>query len=382
MGSPPVLDFEALLRPFDGDSPAGEDLRARTDSDPAYFGVKDVRTEARSAERQGLFGPVIGAQEAATWKPLVDRATEILGARSKDLEIAAWLVEALARTKGFAGLRDGFRLVRELSEKFWDGLHPMPDEDGLETRIAPLSGLNGFGGGGTLIAPIARIPLTDPRSVDPVGTWSCRQAEEIAKLEEDARAERIANGSTDPEQVSQAAAESSAEFYTTLLGDLQGALEELALLSSCLDERCGADSPPTSALREALEDSQAVARFLSRDVLPGGLDGPQGESTGASDPEPGTNSADSATRAPDPAMTGAGMTGSPNSREEAFRALEGIAEFFRRTEPHSPLPFLLERAVRWGRLPLPRLLEELIPDGSARDTFAQLTGVQSDTDED
>ena len=42
--------------------------------------------------------------------------------------------------------------------------------------------------------------------------------------------------------------------------------------------------------------------------------------------------------------------------------LQEIAEYFRRTEPHSPLAYALEQAVRWGRTPLPKLLEELIPD--------------------
>ena len=41
-------------------------------------------------------------------------------------------------------------------------------------------------------------------------------------------------------------------------------------------------------------------------------------------------------------------------QEDAFRVLTSVADYFRRTEPHSPISFLLERAVRWGRLPLPR----------------------------
>ena len=52
-----------------------------------------------------------------------------------------------------------------------------------------------------------------------------------------------------------------------------------------------------------------------------------------------------------------------------------IADFFRRNEPHSPIPFALEQAVRWGQMPLPQLLRELIPDDGSRQNFFKLTGI-------
>ena len=56
-------------------------------------------------------------------------------------------------------------------------------------------------------------------------------------------------------------------------------------------------------------------------------------------------------------------------------ALKAVADFFRRSEPHSPLPFALEQAVRWGQMPLPQLLRELIPDEGARHNLFKLTGI-------
>ena len=55
--------------------------------------------------------------------------------------------------------------------------------------------------------------------------------------------------------------------------------------------------------------------------------------------------------------------------------LQEIAEYFRRTEPHSPIPYSLEQAVRWGRTPLPELLEELIPDPGGREHYFRLAGI-------
>jgi type VI secretion system protein ImpA len=53
-----------------------------------------------------------------------------------------------------------------------------------------------------------------------------------------------------------------------------------------------------------------------------------------------------------------------------------VAEFFRRTEPHSPVSYALEQAVRWGRMPLPELIRELVTDESVRRDFFRRTGMK------
>ena len=50
------------------------------------------------------------------------------------------------------------------------------------------------------------------------------------------------------------------------------------------------------------------------------------------------------------------------SREEAYAVLESIAEYLGSIEPHSPTPYLIRRAVRWGRMPLPELMEEIVQE--------------------
>ena len=50
------------------------------------------------------------------------------------------------------------------------------------------------------------------------------------------------------------------------------------------------------------------------------------------------------------------------TREQVFEELANIAKYFRSTEPHSPVSYLIEKAIRWGHLSLPELLNELISD--------------------
>src|SRR5262245_21468936 len=163
MPSPEVLDFAWLLAPIGGDNPAGADLRNDSPLDSPYHAARDARARARAAEKKLVLGGDDGEQPAPPdWRPVRQQGLRALAEKSKDLEVAAYLIEALVRLEGFAGLRDGFRLTRELVEQFWEGLYPLPDEDGLSGKVAPLAGLNGDEGEGTLLEPITRIPLTEP----------------------------------------------------------------------------------------------------------------------------------------------------------------------------------------------------------------------------
>ena len=45
---------------------------------------------------------------------------------------------------------------------------------------------------------------------------------------------------------------------------------------------------------------------------------------------------------------------------DALRRLAAVADYFRRTEPHSPVAYLVQRAVRWGEMPLEEWLRDVI----------------------
>ena len=47
-------------------------------------------------------------------------------------------------------------------------------------------------------------------------------------------------------------------------------------------------------------------------------------------------------------------------RSHAYQLLEEIARYLAEHEPHSPTPYLLARAVNWGRMPLPDLMRDIV----------------------
>jgi type VI secretion system protein ImpA len=356
-----AADFEKLLAPIEGVLPVGPDLR--TDSSPTsiYYAVKDARMAARASERQMMLeghhsGPPL------EWRPVLERGFEALAEKSKDLELAAYVVEALVRLQGFPGLRDGFCLLRELVERFWDQLYPLPDEDGIDTRVAPLAGLNGDGAEGTLMGPLVRVPLTAGANAGPYSYSDYQQAQALHGTSEEVRAKRIARGAITMEQFTQAVNETPPEFFDNLVQVLKDCQDEFEKLTAALDKACGDRSPPTSAIRSSLEQCLDTVRATAGHKLKS--EAAPAEAPAAVETAPGMNG-----------TVAARPPGEVQTREEAFAAITKIADFFRRTEPHSPMSYALDQVVRWGRLPLPQLLLELVPDRGPREYLGKLVGI-------
>jgi type VI secretion system protein ImpA len=368
MASPPTIDVESLLQPISEEAPCGVSLRDDPTTAQLYYQVKDARQAASAAERAGARGEEEGAPPAQKpdWRLVVQLASDAIRDKSKDLWIAAWLLEGLVRLHGFAGLRDGFQVVRELCHRYFDCIHPRPDDDGLATTVAQLAGLNGEGSEGALLAPIAAIPLTQGTSVGPLTGHDYADAESVARTADpDARAKRIAQGAKTLQMFETAASETSREFFLELREDILAAIAEFDKLTTVLAEKCGIDgngysaAPPSSKIAAALADSLARLHSIGGNVF-----GPEATPQGGAD-------------APDASgHPAAARAGNISGREDAFQQLMRVAEFFRRTEPHSPVSYALEQAVRWGRMPLPELIRELVTDDSVRRDLFRRTGMR------
>ena len=365
MASQDNLDFEALLVPIEGDNAAGENLRDDASPTSVYYQIKDARSAARAAERN----MEMDEEQSGfldEWRSILELSPDVIATRSKDLEIASWLTEALLRAHGFSGLRDGFRLIHGMVENFWDDLYPLEDEDGVETKVAPLTGLNGDGGDGTLIQPIRKVLITQGASDEPYAYWQYEQAGELAKVaDEEKRQARIDAGALTMDQMTRAVAETPAPFYSELVDDLKASLEEFAKLNALLDEKCGMDSPPASNIRNLLQTVLDEVGFLAKDKLI--VDAP---AAAEGDEAAGDTASGGGAAAAGPAVPGA-----ISNREDAFNTLLKVADYFRKTEPHSTMSYTLEELVRRARMPLSDLLVELIPDDEARRGFLMRAGI-------
>lgn len=360
------FDLERLLVPIGGDNPAGIDPRADYSATSPYNRLRDARSEARAAERAmdaSAEEPVLPPQ----WRTIRELADTLIAEQAKDLEVAAWYTEALLRLDGFAGLAAGIRLMHGLVEGFWEGLYPLPDEDGMLTKVAPVTGLNGEGGDGALTQPIRKVPLIRTPEGTPLALWQIEQADALESLDDERKEARIAAGALTSAAVAKAAASMPASHFVALLCDLRDAASGWAALAAGLDSRAGADAPPTSAVRDLLDTVIAAVTRLAGDKL---ADAPPGE-----DAPPGA-AGEQAPAATEGAPSRAARPGEIASREDALRMLEEVARWFRRAEPQSPLSYTLEEAVRRGRMTLPDLLVELMPDETTRSGFLSSLGIR------
>ena len=346
MATPSLLDFEALLAPISGDNPAGAWLRYAGD----YDEINSLRPKAdRDAFEAG--------GQAGQWPAIEKLCSRKLREKSKDLSIASWLTEALVHQHGFAGMRDGIKLIHGLLEQYWDTVYPLPDEGDLEVRGAPLQSLFERNAGVWLNeTKLTKGDIPNDDGGDPIPvTYNLWQA-------------IVVNRSADHTHLQggmeKATADSPTDYYKSVLEDLGGAEAALDELKALMAQQFGDAAPGVTAVTDALRNCKGrVATVLKSrgvdDVPDVGDETSDGTSGGGSE------------------SSGSGG-GALRTREDAARRLREVAEFFRRTEPHSPVPYLIQRAIAWSQMSFEQLLGELVKDEGSRQAINSTLGIRDD----
>src|SRR5271166_5924097 len=243
-----------LAAPLPGDAPAGADLRQDFTPQSLYYRLRDARAEAREIERRVDHDPSADAGVPIQWRTVRDLAIKALGEQTKDLEIAAWLTEALVRLEGMSGLAAGSSVIAGLAAALWDnGLHPQPDEEGIETQVAPITGLSGQGTDGTLMQPLRKCVLFPGPDGEPVSYWQYLQSEELETITDAARRkQRLAAKVVPLADMASAARQAGGARLSALRSEVQGALKAWTHMSEVVEAKAGAAAPPTSRVRDLL----------------------------------------------------------------------------------------------------------------------------------
>ncbi|HEU4852489.1 MAG TPA: type VI secretion system ImpA family N-terminal domain-containing protein [Telluria sp.] len=286
-----------MLKPIDVAMPSGEDI--------SFSSAIDEIAKARVSDDPSLDQ---GAWETdlreADWGFVARCCAELIANRSKDLRLSVWLAEAGALTDGLRGLGDGLRVVAGLCERFWDDVHPQPDENGHELRIGNLSWI------------AARTPQLLASFAPAVDAGTLGQQ----------------------------------------VLDAEHCMKAIAELEKVVDAKLGAEGPGFTAARSAMEQ-------LQRDIEAAVRAAGAGEEEGAGPGQAGQAQA-------------AHIGGAVQSRAQALAQLRTIADFFRRTEPHSPVAYLADKAAEWGSQPLHEWLRGVIKDPAACAHVEEMLGVR------
>ena len=329
-----------LLNPIEGPNPSGSNLRY----EPVYDKIKEARRE----EDQPPPGMTERDRKVADNLLVIKLTTDLLTNKTKDLQLAAWLTEALVKRKGFAGLKDGLGLCYGFVDKFWDTVYPELEEGDAQSRGAPL----GFVGT-KLEIPLKLVPVVEKAAYSLLDYQQSREVgyEDQAKTD-DAKKKRAAlvkEGKLTPEIFEKAFEETPKKFYAQAEQDLDLCLLTLTQLKKTCDEKFGEDGPAFGPLQSSLDATRHLMHgFLQKkrekepdpvDVVAAAGDAAAGEAQG---------------EAAGPVRTGVLISvetsSEPADRVDSIRKVAEAAAFLRQREPTSPASYLMLRGLRWGEL--------------------------------
>jgi type VI secretion system protein ImpA len=349
--------LEELLAPVTDSSPCGAPRAA----DAILQKVAEAAREDDPHANHGIWAKPL---KRADWGLVAKLCGDTLAHGVKDLRLVGWLGKAWVRQCGVAGLVDGARLMAGMVAQYWEGLYPAApggDQDGRLDVLAWFDRHMDDALGSVQVAagasPAGRLFT--------LNEWTLvLHHEQVAAQGADPRRK---NAAPDPKQLTRqhfatAVTMTPAEFYLGMLYQLRDAQDALAQLEMELGLRLGEDAPHMLAIAARIEQCYQAMQELAgvgRD-LELVLAQEESEDEAQAGPAPGA------------ACRGHG----PRNRKDAYRLLAQIAEYLLYTEPHSPVPYLVKRAVAWGDMSLAELLQELLDSESDLKQINRLLGTR------
>lgn len=340
---PPVFDIDALVLPIPGaESQGGVPL-------PGTL-LAELNRLRRSAPAVADGGPD-GKRPAPDFRAVLDDATAALINTSKDLDLVVRVVEAATQVHGPAGLRDGLRLLHRVVTDCWDWVYPVS----FGARGNRVKWLN------TATGAAADFPLTVQRMKlidcggDSFSHFDVLDPGRSADLEA-------------------ALPQCKPERLVVTYAHLTDALATVRELAKELNKRLVTDDGDSSApdltgppKEHDMNLGTAIRNCLQSVVQVAARRGVSLDGSSAAD---GAETPNQPTAAPETARAVGG------SRDDLYFQLDRIAAALKRIEPHSPVPYLLERCVKLGRLPFPELMRSVLKDSAGLAELDRLLGLE------
>ncbi len=353
-----MIDIDALSRPVDDNEPAGPDLEYSSVAELDRFAAGTPGTVDPSTRE------LVGAEEP-NWRKVAEMSTDLLG-KTKDLRVAAWLTRAELANRGLPGLADGLKLIATLVETFWETLYPPLDRDEGDDPIERMNVLanlspdptQSYGSASTeaLLRTLRGTVIVESREV---GRFTVRDLEYVLGRMQPPE------GQTAPAEGLLAAAwrtgdpAANQEKRDGIAIGLAAVQAIVKLFSDHSGQR-----PNLDLLQQTM---RRVGEFYTKqdaEIAAEAGDGEAAEGEGGGADELGG---------------GAGAGGKPPrsgglaSRADAVRILQQVATFLRKSEPSSPAPMFVDRAVKLLQMDFASIVKELMPD--SRDRIEMLGGI-------
>ncbi len=379
-----MLDYGALIEPFDGASPCGPDLR----SDPEFRDIEDAPGDFANQKPPELI-QVVGRCDAFLQ-------------RTKDQAPAIVALQAAVRIGDLALANAALRLIKGYAELFWDDFHPGPAD---EMAIARVNELSALARPAAMTLPLQRAAIAKMPAPSQQGftaamlAQACTPTAEWSSDDEAALASQVESGQTSATQArtvrpNREGARTLRMIMRVLSADARAAdaeagvggddtgmdgetLRRIAIglreqvaaaaaqlqamsdlfydINAIYDSRAGDSAslgPVLGLIKTIVEDSgRFLAMFPAEDAQASAATA-EGSADSAATSGPGA-----------PAPPKGFVITTPQSRADVLVALDTITRFFVEHEPTSPVPLILRRAKTWVEMDFLQLLNEIAPQG-------------------
>lgn len=357
------MNLDALLAPVPGPSPCGEDMTFSAEFDQ----IAELRREDDPTLDQGEW---VTALKVADWPGVVSTTRQLLAERTKDLRLAMWLTEGLMLTRGLPGLALGLTTCQQLTQHYWADLHPQADDGDQAQRAGNVAWLLQ-----RMVQLLPTLPMTHSRQGGRHDLRAWQQAQ------------RPPAGGSEP----QGTERPTVELFMRALRDtprdwlaeqLTGAREaqrSLLAWQHLIDQHLGADGPSFVPAKEAMATWLDEFERLARDMGVG--------SDASADTATHQHAEAALAGGASPDAQGAGMAlpgelaRGPvpvQTRAQALQQLREVSAFFKRTEPHSPVAYLADKAVAWAEMPLHEWLRRVVKDQGSMAHLQELLGIEQE----
>ena len=350
-----MINVDDLLKPISDDKPCGEDFTYH----PSFQNLESIS--------RGKPETQFSAAEEPDWKEVKDSAIEVLG-QSKHLSAAIILTVSLLKLGGLDGLRDGFAVVRGLTEKYWPDIYPKLDPDDNSDPTERLNILNNLSSNGEpwrFLSHLRQVVLCESSAMGRITLQQVIVAKEKSGKPE-VEGEEKKDGEPDLNQIQAAFRDSGPEAAAATLALVNQAMEQAQGLENFVDSTLGAGQGANfESLNKLLtEMKNAVEPFATGD-------GAAAEAGAGEAGVPVARGGGQGARGGGPAMSGTIQT-----RADVLKALNLICDYYRDNEPSSPVPLILQRAQRLVDKDFMAIMNDLTPEALSQ--LRVITGTKAE----
>lgn len=361
------ISIDTLITPIaDSRQGVGEDLTF----DPRIDAIVAARQEDDPLLAQGNW---VTELKVADWDFVKNQCADLLIHTSKDLKLALWYIDALSHTDHLAGIHHGLTLLQALNDEYWLTMYPPLDgeDDSMDIRAGLLSWFVK-----ALTDDLKQLTLSDSKTEQYNYNYYLTARDHDKQRQQNP--EREASNQLTLHDYNQAIKNSSEDWQRELMANLDSISAQWQALTDQLNDLMGMNAPVFAPVSDLLV---ALIQHL-KPLVPESFDNADSDVAMADNRADDTVLEDG-----EQAKVLTTATGfNPKSRDhqsnrrQALKLLGQIQDYFAANEPHSPVTFLLGRAIDWADMPLDQWLSHIIKSEDQLAMLSDMIGIQPKQD--